>query len=147
MKIRYIKFFLGLSFFIVIFLVIFLERKIDNNLYRNYYITFNKIDGVQVGTEVLISGVRVGFVNMISLKNNYPVVSISVDKNIYLPEDSSIAIQTDGLFGAKFMLIEIGGSDKMIKENEFFSYYEDSILIEDLLNKIIELGESKKNEI
>ena len=45
------------------------------------------------------------------------------------------------------MLIEIGGSDKMIKENEFFSYYEDSILIEDLLNKIIELGESKKNEI
>ena len=57
---------------------------------------------------------------MISLKNNYPVVSISVDKNIYLPEDSSIAIQTDGLFGAKFMLIEIGGSDKMIKENEFF---------------------------
>ena len=84
MKIRYIKFFLGLSFFIVIFLVIFLERKIDNNIYRNYYITFNKIDGVQVGTEVLISGVKVGFVNMISLKNNYPVVSISVDKNIYL---------------------------------------------------------------
>ena len=51
-----------------------------------------------------------------------------LDKNIYLPDDSSIAIQTDGLFGAKFMLIEIGGNDKMIKENEFFSFYEDSIL-------------------
>ena len=28
----------------------------------------------------------------------------------------------------------------------FFSFYEDSILVEDLLKKIIELGEMKKNE-
>tara|TARA_Y100000287_G_scaffold41401_1_gene31982 strand:- start:379 stop:483 length:105 start_codon:yes stop_codon:yes gene_type:complete len=33
-----------------------------------------------------------------------------------------------------------------MKENDFFSFYEDSILVEDLLKKIIELGEMNKNE-
>ena len=74
------------------------------------------------------------------------MVSISIDKNIILPNDSSISIQTDGLFGDKFMLIEIGGSEESMNENDFFSFYEDSILVEDLLRKIIELGEMKKNE-
>ena len=69
-----------------------------------------------------------------------------IDKNISLPNDSSISIQTDGLFGAKFMLIEVGGSEELMKENDFFSFYEDSILVEDLLKKIIELGEINKNE-
>ena len=67
-------------------------------------IIFNKIDGVQVGTDVLISGVKVGFVNKVSLEKNYPLVSVLIDKNIVLPNDSSISIQTDGLFGAKFNL-------------------------------------------
>jgi len=50
------------------------------------------------------------------------------------------------LFGAKFLLIEIGGSEESMLENDFFSFYEDSILVEDLLKKIIELGEINKNE-
>jgi len=33
-----------------------------------------------------------------------------------------------------------------MNENDFFSFYEDSILVEDLLKKIIELGEINKNE-
>ena len=75
------------------------------------------------------------------------MVSILVDDKIKLPSDSSVAIQTDGLFGAKFLLIEMGGSDDIMSENSFFSFYEDSILVEDLLKRIIEMGELKKNEI
>lgn len=146
MKTRYVKFFLGLLFVVVILTVLFSEKKASKVSLIDYKIAFNKIDGVQVGTEVLISGVKVGFVNQVSLDKNYPLVSISIDKNIKLPNDSSISIQTDGLFGAKFMLIEIGGSEELMNENDFFSFYEDSILVEDLLKKIIELGEMNKNE-
>ena len=146
MKTRYMKFFLGLLFVVVILIVLFSEKKASKVSLMDYKIAFNKIDGVQVGTDVLISGVKVGIVNQVSLDKNYPLVSISIDKNIKLPNDSSISIQTDGLFGAKFMLIEIGGSEELMNENEFFSFYEDSILVEDLLKKIIELGEMNKNE-
>ena len=44
------------------------------------------------------------------------------------------------------MLIETGGSEESMNEYDFFSFYEDSILVEDLLKKIIELGEINKNE-
>ena len=146
MKNKYTKFFLGLLFFVVIFLVLFSENESSKESLTTYNINFNKIDGVHVGTDVLISGVKVGFVNNVSLEKNYPLVSILIDKNISLPNDSSISIQTDGLFGAKFMLIEMGGSEESMNENDFFSFYEDSMLVEDLLKKIIELGEINKNE-
>ena len=147
MTIKYLKFFFGLIFFVFIFLVLFSERETTQKNFKNYNITFNKIDGVQIGTDVFISGINVGFVNKITLKKNYPLVSILVDDKIKLPSDSSVAIQTDCLFGAKFLLIEMGGSDDIMSENSFFSFYEDSILVEDLLKRIIEMGELKKNEI
>ena len=147
MTIKYLKFFFGLIFFVFIFLVLFSERETTQKNFKNYNITFNKIEGVQIGTDVFISGINVGFVNKITLKKNYPLVSILVDDKIKLPSDSSVAIQTDGLFGAKFLLIEMGGSDDIMSENSFFSFYEDSILVEDLLKRIIEMGELKKNEI
>ena len=146
MKNRYIKFFLGLVFVVMILTVLFSEKKASKVSLKDYKIAFNKIDGVQVGTDVLISGVKVGFVNKVSLEKNYPLVSVLIDKNIVLPNDSSISIQTDGLFGAKFMSIEMGGSEESMNEYDFFSFYEDSILVEDLLKKIIELGEINKNE-
>ena len=146
MNSRFVKFFLGILMVLILVELMFVDRHNSNDKYYDLIATFNKIDGVQVGTDVLISGVKVGFVNQVSLDKNYPLVSISIDKNINLPNDSSISIQTDGLFGAKFMLIEIGGSEELMNENDFFSFYEDSILVEDLLKKIIELGEINKNE-
>ena len=146
MKTKYTKFLLGLLFFVAIFSLLFSEKEFSKELFKSYSITFNKIDGVQVGTDVFISGVKVGFVNKVSLEKNYPLVSVLIDKNIAIPDDSSISIQTDGLFGNKFMLVEIGGSEEIMNENDYFSFYEDSILVEDLLKKIIELGEINKNE-
>ena len=42
----------------------------------------------------------------IFIKENYPQISINVSKNIEISDDSSVSIQTDGLFGKKFLLIE-----------------------------------------
>ena len=71
MKNRYIKFFLGLVFVVMILTVLFSEKKASKVSLKDYKIAFNKIDGVQVGTDVLISGVKVGFVNKVSLDKNY----------------------------------------------------------------------------
>ena len=58
--------------------------------------------------------------------------------------NSSVSIQTDGLFGKKFLLIEVGGNDNYLKDGDKFSFSEDSIVIEELLGKIIEIGEKNK---
>jgi len=143
-KIRIKKFFYGIIAFIILLNLVLTEKNVAGGNVNNYFATFNKIDGVSVGTDVLISGIKVGEVKEIFIKDNYPQISINVNKNIEISDDSSVSIQTDGLFGKKFLLIEIGGNDVYLKNGEKFSFSEDSIVIEELLGKIILIGEKNK---
>ena len=144
MSVRMKRFFLGLLASIVLFNLILMDNKTDEADFNTFTASFNKIDGVDIGTDVMISGIKVGQVKRIFLDNNYPQISLLVKKEINITDDSSVSIQTDGLFGKKFLLIEIGGSEKFMKNGEKFSFSEDSIVIEELLQKIIEIGERNK---
>ena len=143
-KIRITKFFYGIIVFIILLNLIFTEKNIRGGDVNNYLATFNKVDGVSVGTDVVISGIKVGQVNQVFIKDNYPQISMNINKNLKISDDSSVSIQTDGLFGKKFLLIEIGGNDVYLKNGEKFSFSEDSIVIEELLGKIILIGEKNK---
>ena len=143
-KIRIKKFFYGIIAFIILLNLVLTEKNVRVGDVNNYFATFNKIDGVSVGTDVVISGIKVGEVKEIFIKDNFPQISINVNKNIEISDDSSVSIQTDGLFGKKFLLIEIGGNNVYLKSGEKFSFSEDSIVIEELLGKIILIGEKNK---
>ena len=128
--------------------LITVDRSIEDRNVMNLNGNFNKVDGLVQGTEVRLSGVRIGIVNNMLLNKNKPQIEISIRNKINIPTDSSISIQTDGLFGKKYLSIEPGGMDEYLKTGDDLSFTEDSILIQDLLNKIIEIGEIKKgNEL
>ena len=143
-KIRIKKFFYGVITFIILLNLVFTEKNKGAKNVNNYVATFNKIDGVSVGTDVVISGIKVGEVKEILINDNYPQIIINVNKNLKISDDSSVSIQTDGLFGKKFLLIEVGGNDEYLRNGEKFSFSEDSIVIEELLGKIILIGEKNK---
>ncbi len=143
-KIRIKKFVFGIIAFTILLNLVFTEKNAAGGDVNNYFATFNKIDGVSIGTDVVISGIKVGEVKEIFTENNYPQISMNVNKNIEISDDSSISVQTDGLFGKKFLLIEIGGNNVHLKNGEKFSFSEDSIVIEELLEKIILIGEKNK---
>ena len=138
------KFFLGFFFIVIMFDLMLIDRKKNINSMINLFATFNKIDGLNIGDNVMISGISVGFVNDIILDNSYPKISMMVNENLKITRDSSISIQTDGLFGSKFLVIEIGGEEEYLKSMDSFSYVEDSILLQDLLDNIIKIGENNK---
>ncbi|MEE2695066.1 MAG: MlaD family protein [Pseudomonadota bacterium] len=144
MNTRLKRFCYGLVAFIILVNLIISKKEGSLDSFNNYLATFNKIDGVEVGTDVVISGIKVGNVSKISLINNYPQISIKVEKQIKITDDSSISIQTDGLFGSKFLLIEVGGNNTVLRDGDKFSFTEDSIMIEELLEKIIEIGSKNK---
>ena len=141
---KYLKFFLGFLFFIVLIDLMLIDRKKNQQDMMILSATFNKVDGLNTGANVMISGINVGFVKDIKLERNYPKITMMVDKNLKISNDSSISIQTDGLFGSKFLVIEIGGEENYFNNGDTFSYTEDSILLQELLDNIIKLGESKK---
>ena len=141
---RLLKFFLGCFAVALLLKLMLIENKTTNDDYFLLKASFNKIDGIQVGTPVMISGIEIGNVSEINLKNNYPTLILRILKNLKISNDSSISIQTDGLFGNKFLSIEIGGTDQFFNDGDKFSFTEDSILVEELLEKIIAIGEKKK---
>ena len=141
---RLLKFFLGFFAVALLLKLMLIENKTTNDDYFLLKASFNKIDGIQVGTPVMISGIEIGNVSEINLKNNYPTLILRILKHLKISNDSSISIQTDGLFGSKFLVIEIGGEEEYLKNNDSFSYVEDSILLQDLLDNIIKIGENNK---
>ena len=47
---------------------------------------------------------------------------MQIKKDIKISEDSSISIQTDGLFGSKFLLIELGGVEETLEAGDSFFF-------------------------
>ena len=144
MNSRFVKFFFGIFMVLILVELMFVDRHNSKDNYYDLLATFNKIDGVNEGILVMISGVTIGYVDEVMLNKNYPVLKMKIKKGLRISDDSSVSIQTDGLFGSKFLSIEMGGNDNYLASGDSFSFAEDSMLIQDLLTNIIQLGEKNK---
>ncbi len=98
---------------------------------------FNRADGVNVGTDVRLSGIKVGTVSKLSLdpKSYNAVLTLALDNNVKLPDDSSVRITSDGLLGNQYLSIEPGGSMDMIKAGGQIEYTQGSVDLIGLLGK------------
>lgn len=101
--------------------------------------SFNRIDGLVVGNDVRVSGVKVGSVIAQELdpKTYMAVVKMSVQRNLTLPLDSSAKIASDGLLGGKFVALEPGGDIDMIEPGGEIEYTQGSVNLEDLIGQVI----------
>ncbi len=101
--------------------------------------SFNSIDGLSVGNDVRISGVKVGSVTGQDLdpKTYMAVIKMSVRSDLELPLDSSAKIASDGLLGGKFVALEPGGDIEMIEEGGEIEYTQGSVNLEDLIGQVI----------
>ncbi len=100
---------------------------------------FDHVDGLSVGTDVRIAGVKVGSIRAISLdpKTYLADVVFSVQKDLQLSTDSSATVSTDGLLGGKYLALATGGEDKMLQPGGQVTITEGSINIESLIGKYL----------
>jgi phospholipid/cholesterol/gamma-HCH transport system substrate-binding protein len=110
--------------------------------------SFGAIDGVTEGTKVLLTGLPVGQVDSFDFneERQRAVVTMSIRDGIEIPLDSVIMIVTDGLLGPKYMKIQAGGDTEMMKPGGQFDYTQDSIALEEILEKVILNAEQKRRE-
>ncbi len=100
---------------------------------------FDRIDGLAVGSDVRVAGVKVGSVVSAAVNpQTYQAdVTFSMEDAVHLPTDSSAEITSDGLLGGKYISLEPGGDDKMIPVGGTVTITQSSISIEQLLGKFI----------
>ncbi|MDR3538553.1 MAG: outer membrane lipid asymmetry maintenance protein MlaD [Acetobacteraceae bacterium] len=103
------------------------------------YAKFDHIDGLAVGSDVRIAGVKVGSVTETQLdpQSFQAVVGLSVRNDIKLPKDSSAEITSESLLGGKFLALVPGGDETMLKPGQTITITQGSISLEQLLGKFI----------
>ena len=81
----------------------------------NHYVihaSFRSAEGVRVGTDVRLAGVKIGTVTRLELDSaSYEARStLSIEQDILIPDDSSLSIASEGLLGGNFVEVVPGGS-------------------------------------
>lgn len=133
-----------LAFFIILFSRDDISHK-DGGKYYQIYARFNRTDGLMIGDAVRVAGMDVGRVVGAKLDDNFKaIMTLEVKEAVKLPDDSSAAIVSSGVMGNKYIEIEPGGSEDMIAPGGEFSYTQDAMVLEELIERIIGIGKAKR---
>ena len=89
-------------------------------------------------TVEVVAGVKVGQVESINLdKNARARVRLNIDKTLQVPTDTTASIVTSGILGDRFISLQLGGEEQMLKSGEEISFTESAVLLERLIGKLI----------
>ena len=101
--------------------------------------SFRSLEGVNVGTDVRLAGVKIGSVRSVTLNaTTYRADTvISVNDGIEIPDDSAITIASEGLLGGNFVEIVPGGSPFMFDPDSEIEDTQSAVSLVSLLLKFV----------
>jgi phospholipid/cholesterol/gamma-HCH transport system substrate-binding protein len=100
---------------------------------------FGRIDGLKRGSDVTLSGVKVGTVTGFDLdrKTYQAVVHLALSSSVQLPTDTNAKIVSESLLGGMVVVLEPGADKKMIATGGEISNTQDSIPLTELIAKFV----------
>jgi phospholipid/cholesterol/gamma-HCH transport system substrate-binding protein len=100
---------------------------------------FNAVDGLTVGSDVRVGGVKIGSVvgQSIDLESYQAIVVMSIRPDIGLPEDSVAMVSSEGLLGGKYIRIDPGASEKHLADGSSLAETRGIVSLEEMLGKVI----------
>jgi phospholipid/cholesterol/gamma-HCH transport system substrate-binding protein len=101
--------------------------------------SFRSVEGIKIGTDVKLAGVKIGSVTGVSLNPETfrADAEFSVAGGIEIPDDSAISIASEGLLGGNFVEILPGGSPFNLDPNSEIEDTQGSISLISLLSKFV----------
>jgi len=108
---------------------------------------FDETGGLKARAPVVISGVKVGQVESITLNKDYRArLELTLDESLKLPIDTSASIVTAGVLGDRYISLQLGGEDKELKSGDEIRFTESAVLLERLLGKFMYNRDEPKKE-
>ena len=101
------------------------------------YANFNDISGLKTGDQVQMAGVQVGKVVQIGLKDNRAQVALRVDDGVPIDADAIASVMTSGIIGDKYVSIQLGPSDKLLKDGDTIMNTQDAFNLETAIGALI----------
>jgi len=96
-----------------------------------------KADGLAVGTDVRLAGIKVGTVSDLTLdpKTYLVTVHMNIRNDIKLPVDSSVLVTQSGFLGGQYLSITPGGDDQKMAAGSYFENAQGSIDVMGLVGR------------
>ncbi len=107
--------------------------------------SFRSIEGVSVGSDVRLAGVKIGSITDISLNAQTfrADTEMTILQGIELPDDSSVVISSEGLLGGNFVEILPGGSPFNLETGAEIEDTQSSISLVGLMMKFVTGGDEE----
>ena len=129
--------------------IVFAYNKADLGKVDGYRISakFDRVDGILAGSVVRMSGIKIGTVISSSLdpQTYFANVVMSIRPDIKIPEDTSVAVSSEGLLGGTFLSLSPGGSDEMLQAGGEITMTQGSVDLMGLLGQMI-FSQNKQSE-
>ncbi len=127
------------------FLVYVMESTGDIRPTSGYTLTasFRSAQGVDVGTDVRLAGVKIGTVSSLVLNEQSfrADVELAISSDVELPDDSSVVVASEGLLGGTFVEIQPGGSPFNFEPGANIDNTQGAISLIELLSRFVGSGE------
>jgi phospholipid/cholesterol/gamma-HCH transport system substrate-binding protein len=100
---------------------------------------FNRVEGLRDGGDVKVSGIKVGSIISQTLddKTFMAVVRMSIDPSVKLPVDTVATITSNGLLGDKYLSLEPGNEDQLLKAGGQIEHTQSPMSLESLIGQYI----------
>ena len=123
----------------VVFLYQSTGLSVSNSKHYELKADFRSADGIHVGTDVRLAGVKVGTVSDLSLNvETYRAeAELAIEKAVDIPEDSALTVSSEGLLGGNFIEIIPGASYEYMQPGDEFLDTQGSVSLISLLLKFV----------
>jgi phospholipid/cholesterol/gamma-HCH transport system substrate-binding protein len=101
--------------------------------------SFRSAEGISLGTDVRMAGVKIGTVTGMELSPTTfrAEIVVEIQKKIEIPDDSAIAVTSEGLLGGNFIEIIPGASEFPVEDGGEIEDTQGSISFISLLMKFV----------
>ncbi len=105
--------------------------------------SFRSAEGITVGTDVRLAGVKVGSVTQLELNPETfrAEATFSINEGVIVPDDTAAVVASEGLLGGSFIEILPGGSPFNYNSGDEILDTESSVSIVSLLLKFVSGGD------
>ncbi len=106
--------------------------------------SFRSAEGVTVGTDIRLAGVKIGTVTGLDLNTEtYRAdVTLSLAEDVLVPDDSVVVVASEGLLGGTFVEIVPGGSFEYYANGDQILNTQGAVSVIGLLTQFVSGGES-----
>lgn len=101
--------------------------------------SFRAVDGIQVGSDVRLAGLKVGTITALQLNPTtfFADATIAMNAGIELPVDTAILISQDGLLGGNFVELRPGGMEEVLAPGDEIEDTQGSVSLMTLLLRFV----------